>query len=146
MWSVLWLSVQSSVADATQVRLRLLLGWSHYNNKYTVVVITTWLTTTKYPKYIVYIYIYVCMFLLLPLCRYHCWCTISSRGFHPPSNQYLDTDMVYLIYIFIKIYCSQIMKYLLKLRFSRSDIGDLSWVWLFCYSVEGLWFPCSQRL
>jgi len=24
-----------------------------------------------------------------------CWWTISPRGYHPPSNQCFDTDMVY---------------------------------------------------
>ena len=33
--------------------------------------------------------------LLLSLDRYLCWWTISPRGYHPPSIQCFDTDMVY---------------------------------------------------
>jgi len=34
-------------------------------------------------------------FLLLSLDRYHCWWTISPRGYHPPSSQCFGSDMVY---------------------------------------------------
>jgi len=34
-------------------------------------------------------------FLFLSLCRYHCWWTISPRGYHPPCSQCFATDMVY---------------------------------------------------
>ena len=34
-------------------------------------------------------------FVLLSLGRYLCWWSISPRGHHPSSSQYLDTDIVY---------------------------------------------------
>jgi len=37
-------------------------------------------------------------FLLLSLCRYHCWWTISPRWYHPSSSQSFNSDMFYVIY------------------------------------------------
>ena len=37
----------------------------------------------------------ISMFLLLSLCPYLCWWTISLRGYHPPSSQCIDTETVY---------------------------------------------------
>ena len=39
---------------------------------------------------------WISTFLLISLCRYLCWWTISPRGYHPPSSLCLGTDMVYL--------------------------------------------------
>ena len=37
----------------------------------------------------------MCTFLLLSLGQYHCWWTISPRGYHPQSSQCICTDIVY---------------------------------------------------
>ena len=48
-----------------------------------------------------YIYVFIAITGL-----YLCWWAISPRGYHPPSSQYLGTDMVYVfskldIYVFV---------------------------------------------
>jgi len=37
----------------------------------------------------------ICTLILLSLGQYNCWRTIFSRGYHPPSSQFVRIDMVY---------------------------------------------------
>jgi len=41
-------------------------------------------------------------FVLLSLCRYLCWWTISPRWYHPPDSQCFGIDMVCCMYLLLK--------------------------------------------
>ena len=64
-----------------------------------------------------------------PLDRYSCWWTISLQRYHLPSSQWIDTDIVYQIYLLLKFTVPKYYNYYSKLGYPPLDIGDLR---LFC--------------
>ena len=46
---------------------------------------------------------YISTVLSLSLCVYLCWWTIIPRGYHPTGSQYLGTNMVYWIYLCLRL-------------------------------------------